>query len=154
MTASELRQALLDLNRDDIAWRVEASPTSAVDLTALWKFDDPRWSSELIEAGGVGIMPGLRVRLRLHEVAHVVRSFDEDFECSARAGLTHLSLQASYGCGQLSGSSIQLTYGRREDGTFGRLSRVRFSTEDIKESLRQVVVQHGWAWRGVLIGRL
>jgi hypothetical protein len=67
---SWLRQALLDLNRDDLAWRIQANPASAVDLTAKWKFDDSHWSDELRKSG---MMPGLRVHLRLHEDVHLVR---------------------------------------------------------------------------------
>jgi hypothetical protein len=148
---SWLRQALLDLNRDDLAWRIQANPASAVDLTAKWKFDDSHWSDELRKSG---MMPGLRVHLRLHEDVHLVRSLDEDFEVNVQAGLTHLSLEASYGTGQLARESFEGTFGRRADGTFGRISSIRFSTEDIKEPLRQVVVRHGWAWRGMMIGGL
>jgi hypothetical protein len=149
--ASELRQALLDLNRDNLAWRIQANPASAVDLTAKWKFDDSHWSDELRKSG---MMPGLRVHLRLHEDVHLVRTLDEDFEVNVQAGLTHLSLEASYGTGQLARESFEGTFARRADGTFGRISSIRFSTEDIKEPLRQVVVRHGWAWRGMMIGGL
>ncbi len=106
--AAELRQALRKLNRDDLAWRVEGSDESAVELVAMWKFDDPRWSARLNEASmlpgfhtRLGITPGLRVRLRLHEDVHVVRSLDEDVEFSAHAGLKGFSVEGSYGAGQL-----------------------------------------------------
>jgi hypothetical protein len=43
ISAAELRQALLNLNRDDHAWHVEGNSTSALDLTAMWKSDDAHW---------------------------------------------------------------------------------------------------------------
>ncbi|WP_406503280.1 hypothetical protein [Streptomyces sp. NBC_00212] len=43
------------------------------------------------------------------------------------------------------------TYGRGPDGRRRRVETFRFNSADLKNSLRDAVLEVGWSWRGVLL---
>ncbi|MFD3941392.1 hypothetical protein [Streptomyces sp. NPDC058579] len=127
----ELRAALLALNGPGVPFVVRDGTAKEGDLVA-----DCR-------------LPQLRVRLwtrmRLDAAKHEVRAVDEQWE----APLTGNTLgQRSRG----PANAVYRVWGK-EPGPDGR-SRVvetfRFETRDMKDPLRQAVLDAGWTWRGVL----
>jgi Protein of unknown function (DUF3592) len=156
--ATELREALLALNRDDLPWSIRASQQSDIDLSAALKFEDPLWGQRIQDAR---VNRGIRVLLRLHPDSHVVRSIDERFTVEWRNGIAAVATKASLARGELTLERGQLTqqvnevtFGRRADGSFGRSGDFQFHSDTMKEALRQLVTQHGWEWRGVVVGGL
>jgi hypothetical protein len=148
---AKLRQAILDLNRDELPWHIRAGGDGEPDLIAGWKFEDPYWSRELEKAL---MSETLHMLMHLDTENHTVRAVDQQVSVHWSAGLASLSFSASGFRGQENEVGHSYVFGRKPDGTFGKLEGKRFSTSDFKTPIRQTVADHGWAWHGVVFGKL
>jgi hypothetical protein len=143
----ELRAAMLAVNSTALPWQVCASGEEGADLIAGWKGGDPQWQAQF-DIASLDI--NLRMLMRFDLPTHTVRSVDR----SLVVGSGFISAIASYRRGHLNDESISMSFGRRPDGSFGKLSDSRFNVSDIKIALKSVVLQNGWSWKGVLFARL
>ncbi|WP_329201239.1 MULTISPECIES: hypothetical protein [unclassified Streptomyces] len=129
--AQELRAALLALNGPDVPFVVRHGTVKEGDLVAECR------------------VPGLRVRLwtrmRLDPVKREVRALDEQREGSFAE---HTRGQRSSGPAH----AVYWVYEKQKspDGREHRVRTVRFATSQIKDPLRQTVLDAGWTWSGVL----
>ncbi|MGW2015614.1 hypothetical protein [Streptomyces sp. NPDC001927] len=124
-TSLELRSTLLALNGPGVPFVVRNGTAKEGDLVAECR------------------IPQLRVRLwtrmRLDAAKHEVRAVDEQWEASG---------ERSRG----PANAVYRVWGK-ETGPDGRERRVetfRFETREMKDPLRQAVLDAGWSWRGVL----
>src|ERR1700722_4732355 len=157
-SALELREALLALNRDDLQWSIQTFEADGPALVAALKFEDPQWRGRIHDAG---IRSGVRILLKLHPETHTVRSIDERFPVQWQDGIAQIRTKPSPEQGSWFGQRGQLrqgvnetSFGRRADGSFGKTGHFEFSSEAMKQTLRQTVTQHGWVWQGMVIGAL
>lgn len=156
--AMELRAALLALNRDDLQWSIQTFEEDGPLLVAALKFEDPQWRGRIHDAR---IRDGVRILLKLHPEIHTVRSIDEQFLVKWQDGIAHIGTKPNLSRGVLISQRGQLrqrvneiTFGRRADGSFGETGHFVFSSQAMKDTLRQTVTQHGWVWQGRIIGPL
>lgn len=147
-SANGLRDALLALNSPSRPWLVRPGLPGEADLVAMWNVDSPDWHDKLF---GAMLDLNLKILLRLDESSYTVRSIDKSVVVGSdpqRRG------QISWGKGQIDEESYELSFGKRSDGTVGKLSANSFRVSDIKSALKGVVLSHGWSWRRLLIGGL
>ncbi|MGW8883029.1 hypothetical protein [Streptomyces sp. NPDC055749] len=130
-TPLEVRSALLALNGPGAPFAVRNGTSKEGDLVAECR------------------LPALRVRLRtrmrLDAAKREVRAVDEQWEVSLAE---HVRGQHSRG----PANAVYRVWGK-ETGPDGRERRVetfRFETREMKDPLRQAVLDAGWTWRGVL----
>ncbi|WP_330262020.1 hypothetical protein [Streptomyces sp. NBC_00539] len=127
----EVRAALLALNGTDVPFVLRHGVGKEGDLVAECR------------------VPGLRVRLwtrmRLDAAKREVRALDEQWEGSFAE---HTRGQRSSG----PANAVYWVYEKQKgsDGRERRVQTVRFETSQIKNPLRQTVLDAGWTWRGVL----
>lgn len=146
--AHELRGALLAAAGADRPWTVRrAAPDEGADLVAEWRVREPAWrgffhSHQLDRA--------LKIRLRLVEEDHEVRALEETWEVSWVSGVPSLTKSREYGRGPSRTVSKRWTLERGEDGGRRLEETFSFDSADLKDPLRDTVLQAGWTWRGVV----
>lgn len=151
------RQELLDrlLAVRDPAGRWQVRPAEAgeedADLVAEWANIDSEWRRVMGETGETELF---RVLMRLDEDAATVRSVDRESIASWQAGLTHISWRWSGSRGQKIRVGGVWSFGKKDDGSFGKTDEAHFSTNELKEPLRAVVKDAGWGWHGVAFAKL
>jgi len=146
-----LREALLALNRDDLAWAILVDEDDDEILVATWKYKDAHWRKLLVEAE---MSSSLQIKLFLDEVRNTVRSVDEQVNLGFFNGPYGVEIGVRGFRGQKAHVGAHFEFGRKPDGKFGMLSRSVFHTNDIKSAVRKTVRACGWGWKGVSFGRL
>jgi hypothetical protein len=150
-SSAELRSDLLASNSDDQPWLIREVSESEADLVAVWKMGDEAWGSKLREGG---MSASFRIYMRLHAPTCTVRSVDKDFSSGGALDAFDASVGVGWQRGQLYRRNRTRTYGRRADGSFGKVSETYFNTNDIKLALIKVVLSRGWSWKALRLGRL
>ncbi len=151
-SASDLRAALLSLNRDTAPFMVREGGPEGADLVAEWRIVDAQWYEIFAKAG---IKKGAQILLRLDEATGEVRNIQRDWAVEWRAGLPTLAFASE----AFRGQKVELSFGtgwafREEDLRFGRVYEYRFQTRELKEPLQAITAVHGWIWRPVAFGKL
>ncbi|MCJ1677647.1 hypothetical protein MTF65_09915 [Streptomyces sp. APSN-46.1] len=126
----ELRDALLALNGQDVPFSVrDAFPKEKADLVAECEIPKVKLT--------------LKTRMRLVPAKREVLVLEERWEPS------HESSGQQYGRG---GFTVyrQSEYQRGADGRRRKVETFRFDTRDVRDPLRNTVLNAGWTWRGVL----
>lgn len=148
-----LIEALLALRDPAGRWHVRRAEEdeAPADLVGEWTMVDAEWRRVF---GAAGERKLLRVLMRLDEERATVRSLDRETIATWSASATHLSYQWSGFRGQKIEVGRTWTFGKRDDGSFGKTDETHFSTNDLKEPLRHAVAAAGWGWHGVAFGKL
>lgn len=151
LSVEQVRRNILAMNDPDLPFIVCAGGADGLDLVADWKIEELGWANMF---AAVNMRTVSRTLMRLRSEECEVRSVDQERSVEWRAGVGHFSGSIGRGRGQINRSWKHRSYGRREDGTFGKLSEVSFSTRQVKEPIQRVVLQAGWTWRGVSFSAL
>ncbi|MYW65872.1 hypothetical protein GTY65_17680 [Streptomyces sp. SID8379] len=150
--AGEVRAALLGVGGPDVPYVVRTGRGDEnAELVAEWRVAEPTWHGFFARTD---VSRVLRIRLRLVPEKHEVRAVEEQLEVTWVRGVPTLSVSAEVGRGPGRTVSRQWTLGRNEEGRLAATETFRFDSADMKDPVRQAVLDAGWTWRGVLIGRL
>ncbi|MFF0080708.1 hypothetical protein ACFYR1_13560 [Streptomyces canus] len=149
LSAEEVRAALLGLNSADVPYVVRDGRDEGADLVAEWRLLEPAWRTFFLRSqlGRV-----FKIHMRLVPEKREVRALDQQFEVEWLGDTPRLSLAREAQRGQVKTVSKQWSLSRGEDGN--REETFSFDSDDLKDPLQNVVLKSGWAWRGVISGRL
>ncbi|WJV48134.1 hypothetical protein [Streptomyces flavofungini] len=139
-TPEEVIEALLDLNGPDAPWTVrDGEPKEGADLVADWHCTDPAWRTYFYRVNDQSV---LQTRMRLMPDEHQVRALDCYWQLGNSTGDIY-----TWGKGQYRYVSAAWELNRGPDGKrrFERLPRT--DTADLKNHLRDTVLDMGWSWR-------
>lgn len=92
--------------------------------------------------------------MRLDHKEHEVRALEEQWELSRVGTPTRLQVTSEYARGPSRIVSRQWTVGRGVGGRLETTETFRFDSAQMREPLRDTVLKSGWAWRGVVLGKL
>ena len=148
---TELREALLAVNRPALPFVVRDGSPERVDLVAEWHIVDELWCKLFATAG---LDKTFKILIRLDADKHEVRAVDQAWSVEWRAGVPSLTLAAEAFRGQKAEVSFGTAYAFTEKLELGEVYRYRFATREIKTPLQDAVTAAGWTWRGVAFGRL
>lgn len=151
LTAPQVIERLVALNRPTAPWGILDGRPEGVDLIAEWKIVDARWYEIFAKAG---LSKVFRIYLKLDEAKKQVRAQDLAYEVSWRAGIPTLSVAASAFRGQSTSVEFGASYGFTEDFGIGEQYRYRFQTSEIKQPVQDAVTACGWVYKGVVFGSL
>src|SRR5512133_1297862 len=98
LSADEVRERLLTLNRETAPYQIIDGAAQNVDLIAEWKIVDAKWYELFAKAG---IKKVCRIYMKCDTDKHHVRGKDEEFSVEWRAGVPSLSIAASKFQGQM-----------------------------------------------------
>ncbi|MQY11534.1 hypothetical protein SRB5_16530 [Streptomyces sp. RB5] len=142
--AAELRAALLALDSPDQPFTVRDGAPEEADVVAEWRMAEPRWRGIFYDSQ---LTRAFKIRMRLVPDDHLVRALDEHWEVKWIEGVPTLG---EYGRGPAPTTSVHWTIGRGADGERETTETFRFESGTMKDPLRDTVLKHGWAWKGVL----
>ena len=151
LSAGEVRQRLLALNRDTAPYQIIEGAAESVDLIAEWKIVDARWYEIFAKANLTKVF---RIYIKFDEAKREVRAKDEEFTLEWRAGVPSLSVSASKFSGQKTSIEFGTAYAFTEEFKPGQVYNYRFNTNEIKKPIQEAVTDCGWKYKGVAFGKL
>jgi hypothetical protein len=151
LSAEEVRQRLLALNRETAPYQLLDGSSQNVDLIAEWKIVDARWYEIFAKANLTKVF---RIYMKFEEAKHEVRAKDEEYTVEWRAGVPSLSFSASKFQGQKTSIEFGTAYAFTEELKPGQVYKYRFSTNEIKKPIQEAVAACGWSYKGVAFGKL
>ncbi|MFH8753594.1 hypothetical protein ACH4GK_38260 [Streptomyces rimosus] len=150
-SADEVRAVLLGLNGPKVPDVVRSGAPEGADLVAEWRISDPAWRTFFARTRPDR---ALQVRMRLVPASCEVRALDRQWEVTWTGDTPRVAVAAEYSRGQVKTVSRRWTAGRGPDGRLQVAEDFRCDSAEMKEPLRDAVLEAGWAWRGVAFGKL
>lgn len=151
LSADEVRQRLLMLNRETAPYQIIDGAPQKVDLIAEWKIVDAKWFEIFAKANLTKVF---RIYMKFDAVKHEVRGKDEEFTVEWRAGVPSLSISATKFQGQMTSVEFGAAYAFTEELKPGVVYNYRFNTSEIKKPIQEAVAACGWGYKGVAFGKL
>ncbi|MEX2535209.1 MAG: hypothetical protein WD273_06360 [Trueperaceae bacterium] len=151
LSAEELYERLVRLNRHTAPFRIIDGSPEHVDLIAEWKIVDAQWHELFAKAG---LSKVFRIFLKLDDIKREVRGVDREYAVAWRAGVPQLSVAVSSFRGQKQSLEFGKAYAFSETLEPGIVYNYRFDNREIKKPIQEAVVAGGWTYRGVAFGRL
>ena len=151
LSANEVRQRLLGLNRESAPFQIIDGAAENVDLIAEWKIVDAKWYEIFARANLTKVF---RIYMKLDDAKKHVRARDEEYTLEWRAGVPSLSISASKFQGQTTSIEFGTAYAFTEEFKPGQVYKYRFNTNEIKKPIQEVIAACGWSYKGVAFGKL
>ncbi|MFD7163971.1 hypothetical protein [Streptomyces violascens] len=151
-SAEDVRVALLTLNGPNVPYLVRGATSSErADLVAEWRIREPAWHTYFARSQ---ISRVLQVRMRIVPARHEVRALDRQWDVTWAGGAPRLAVSTEYTRGQVHTASRRWTLGQGPNGGLEATKTFHLDSSEIKNPLQHTVLQAGWTWRGVVVGRL
>ncbi|MFJ2593284.1 hypothetical protein [Streptomyces erythrochromogenes] len=148
LPTTELREALLAVNGTGVPFRVRhALPKEKADLVAEWRVMKPAVGSSLSRKQ---VELRLKIRMRFVPAQREVRTLDERVQLTWVGDPPRLAVTREFGSGPSTTVSREWTYEKGLDGRRRKVETFRFDSRDMKNPLRDMVLDAGWTWRGVV----
>jgi hypothetical protein len=151
LSADDVRQRLISLNRETAPYQIIDGASQSVDLVAEWRIVDAKWYEIFAKANLTKVF---RIYMKFDPVKHEVRAKDEEFTVEWRAGVPSLSLSVSKFQGQMTSVEFGAAYAFTEQLAPGQVYNYRFNTNEIKKPIQEAVAACGWSYKGVAFGKL
>jgi hypothetical protein len=151
LSANEVRQRLLGLNRESAPFQIIDGSSENVDLIAEWKIVDAKWYEIFAKAG---LKKVFRIYMKFDEAKKHVRAKDEEYTVEWRAGVPSLSMSANKFQGQKTSIEFGTAYAFTEELKPGQVYKYRFSTGEMKKPIQEAIEACGWSYKGVAFGKL
>jgi hypothetical protein len=151
LSANEVRERLLELNRETAPYQIIDGSSEGVDLIAQWKIVDAKWYEIFAKAS---LKKLFRIYMKLDESKHQVRTKDEEYTVEWKAGVPSLSVAASKFQGQTTSIEFGQAFAFTEDLRPGEVHKYRFNTNEIKKPIQEAVEACGWDYKGIAFGKL
>ena len=151
LSADEVRQRLLTLNRETAPYQIIDGASQNVDLIAEWKIVDARWYEIFAKANLTKVF---RIYMKFDSSKREVRAMDEELNVSWRAGVPSFSAEASFFKGQKTSISFGTGYAFTENLAPGQVYKYKFNTNELKKPIQDAIAASGWTYKGVAFGKL
>jgi len=151
LSVEEVRQRLLELNRETAPYQIIDGASQNVDLIAEWKIVDAKWYELFAKANLTKVF---RIYMKFDAAKQQVRAKDEEFTVEWRAGVPSLSFSASKFQGQTTSIEFGAAYAFTEELKPGVVYKYRFNTNEIKKPIQEAVTACGWDYKGIAFGKL
>jgi hypothetical protein len=147
----EVIARLMAVNRPTAPYRIMDGKAEGVDLIAEWKIVDAQWYEVF---GKAKLSKVFRIYLKLDPEKHEVRAQDHEYSVKWSAGVPSLSLAVSSFKGQSTSIEFGTAFAFTETLAPGQVYKYKFSTNEIKKPIQDVVAACGWSYKGVSFGKL
>jgi hypothetical protein len=151
LSADEVKQRVLALNRETAPYRIVDGSAEKADLIAEWKIVDAKWYEIF---GKAKLTKVFRIYMKFDEAKHEVRAKDEEYTVEWKAGVPSLSISAAKFQGQMTSVEFGTAYAFTEELAPGQVYKYRFSTNEIKKPIQEAAIACGWSYKGVAFGKL
>jgi len=167
LSEDELRGRLVAVNRDAAPFRVVDGRDENVDFIAEWKLNDPKWAPVF---SGAGVQETLRIYLKVISGKHEIRASDRRYTVSWKPS-TEAKVEKEIGqdpeatvevtlfeISHTRGQEFSLKIGGEPAYTetleSGQQRSYRFTAQELKGPIQEVVTACGWTYKGVAFGKL
>lgn len=151
VAAEEVRAALLSLNSPDVPYVIRDGGADGADLVAEWRLAEPVWHNFFVRSQ---LSRAVRIRMRLVQEDHEVRAVEEQWEVVRVGNPPRLKISGQYSRGPDRTVTRTWTIERGSSGRLQATETFRFDGSDLRDPLRNAVLDSGWTWRGLLLGKL
>ena len=151
ISADELRERLMALNRPSAPYVLHDGQDEHVDVIAEWKIVDAQWYEIFAKAG---LAKTFKIYLKLRPDDHTIRASDREYSIEWSAGVPSLSLATSAFRGQKQSIQFGTAYAFTETLRPGEVYNYRFDTRELKGPIQKAVTDGGWTYKGVAFGTL
>ena len=151
LPAQEVINKLLELNRPSAPYQIIDGVSKGVDLIAEWKIVDAEWYEIFAKAG---LEKVFRIRMKLDPKKQQVRTKDYEYSIAWEAGIPSLSLMVSGFQGQTTSVQFGTAYAFTEELKPGQIYNYRFSTNELKKPIKEIIEACGWKYKGIAFGKL
>lgn len=149
--AEEVRAALLGLNGSDVPYVIRDGGADGADLVAEWRLAEPTWQHLFVQSR---LSHALRIRMRLVQEDHAVRAVEEQWQVMRVGNPPRLEVSRQYSRGPDRTVTRYWTFERGNSGRLQATEIFRFDGTALRDPLRNAVLNCGWTWRGILLGKL
>jgi len=150
-SAQAVYDRIMSLNRPTAPYQIIDGKSQNVDLIAEWKIVDASWYEVF---GKTNLTKVFRIQMKLDSARREVRAMDQELNVSWKAGVPHLSFEASFFRGQKSSISFGTGYAFTENVAPGQVYKYKFNTNELKKPIQETVASCGWTYKGVAFGKL
>ena len=167
LSEAELSNRLIVINRDTAPFQIADGSDENVHFIAEWKLRDPRWTQVFSDAG---VEDTIRIYLRLVPEKHEVRASDRRYTVSWKPS-TEAKVEKEIGqdpeatvevtlfeISHTRGQEFSLKIGGEPAYTetleSGQQRSYRFTAQELKGPIQEVVTACGWTYKGVAFGKL
>jgi len=151
LSAEEVIQRILKINRDSAPFRIIDGKSEGVDLIAEWRIVDARWHEVFAKAKLTKVF---RIYMKLDAAKNEVRAKDQEYTVEWKGGVPGLSAAVSSFQGQQTSIEFGTAYAFTEKNEIGQVYNYRFSTNEIKKPIQDAVAECGWKYKGIAFGKL
>ena len=142
LSKKELKRLLLRLNNKHNPFRIQEAEET--DLIAVWDIVDAKWIEIL---GKAWLKKRYTAYFLLDETTKTVKCNEMIKENSSTAGPTGIHFEKSFFRGiQLWRKEQAYRWGIRDDFTIGEIYNYKFDPANVKDIVRQIANDHGWAF--------
>ncbi|MBT2468159.1 hypothetical protein J7E97_09770 [Streptomyces sp. ISL-66] len=145
LSEPELRAALLALNGTDVPFGVRGAGGEGADLVAEWRVMEPATGSGMSRRQ---VERTFKIWMRLLPGEREVRAVDEQWAVTRAGSPPGRTVRREHGRGPIRHARKEWTRERGPDGRHRLVETFRLNTRDMKDPLRNTVVDAGWTWRG------
>ncbi|MFG3256801.1 hypothetical protein [Streptomyces sp. NPDC048172] len=146
----DLLDALLALNGPDVPFLVrEGTVAEGADVVAELRAEDPAWRTFFVRTQ---LTWDIKTRIRLVPERNEARALDEQWKVSWVGDPPRMVRMKEYSRGPSTRVSREWTIGRGESGRVEATEVHRFDSREMRDPLRNTVLDAGWTWRGVIMG--
>ncbi|MFC8433195.1 hypothetical protein [Streptomyces sp. NPDC057253] len=148
--ADAVRTALLALNRPDVPYTIRDT-TEDAELVAEWRLSEPAWQPLFVRSQ---LSRAVRISMRLDHEEQDVRALEESWAVERIGNPPSLRVSSQYTRGPARTVSTHRKIQRGPDGRVEANAFFHFDSSELREPLRNTVLELGWTWRGVVFGKL
>ena len=151
VTAAEIKQNILAMNRESAPFQIREGSDEGVDIVAEWKIVDAKWYGIFEKAG---IKEVFKILMVIDDEKKEVRSVDKSYSVKWNAGVATLKASAEFFRGQKMEMSGGTAYAFTEEFKPGQVYKYRFNTGEMKKPLTQTILANGWSLKKVAFSKL
>lgn len=149
--AAAVRTALLALDRPDVPYTIRDGAAENAELVAEWRLSEPAWQPFFV---GSRLSRAVRISLRFDHEDQEVRALEESWAVERIGNPPRIRISSQYTRGPGRTVSSHRKIQRGDDGRIEAREYFHFDSSELRDPLRDTVLKLGWAWRGVVFGKL
>jgi hypothetical protein len=151
LKGEEVRNRIMQLNRESAPFQIIDGKSEGVDLIAEWKIVDAHWREIFAKSNLTKVF---RIYMKLDPAKNELRTKDQEYTVEWKAGVPGISIAAKSFQGQQISVEFGSAYAFTEKGDLGQIYNYRFNTNELKKPIQEVVTGCGWVYKGVAFGKL
>jgi len=151
-TSAELAKALYMLNDPKLPFSFEGCSEKGIDMTGHWRLADTDYLG-MLNLNKHNLQAKFDVLMKFDELNHVLRCKDKMYRKESSFGLGGMGMEMSTFSGKSKSVQREITFGRRKDGSIGKVVDINLDTTILQNAIKVVAEKYGWEVKRVA-GRL